>query len=498
MAAPGWLSRVKPATAGRILTLTVIGAMAADPVVDPDSFWHVATGKFIARTRSIPKTDPFSWTAPGRKWIAHEWLIETVFAGLHALGGWPALVLYAIVTITASWAVVGRTCRRLGATNGVANVVTVIAAVSCLNTWGARPQMLSMFFGALFADLMVAAWQGRPKVLWWCVPITLMWCNAHGGYMFGLSMLVLFACGVVAEHVVRRVLPGLRSEASTPDRSLLVTSWLALVASLAISLVNPNGVEGFLYPFSYLGDNASTRYIEEWFAPVIGKAQWWPFFGLLAVAVLVCWAGRRRLPIYAVGGMVIYGTLGVQSVRNITQFSFFAAPFVASSLSRGLAAVRARSAQPTRNADAAALRTVLPVAGVLSALGIALTSLSGLTPSANASAQAAEFPVAATTYLRAHPTMNLYNKYDWGGYLILNAKQPVGIDGRPDMYGDAFVDRYVATWNLRDGWEKDLDRATVKSILAKVDEPITAKLRTQSNRWKVAYEDRQAVLFVRK
>ena len=93
--------------------------------------------------------------------------------------------------------------------------------------------------------------------------------------------------------------------------------------------------------------------------------------------------------------------------------------------------------------------------------------------------------------------MNLYNTYDWGGYLILNARQPVGIDGRPDMYGDDFVDRYVATWNLAPGWEKRLDEANVKSVLAKVNEPIAEKLRARSSEWTVAYKDQQAILFTR-
>ena len=495
-APPRWLSRVTPATAGTTLLLTAIAASAATPVVDPDVFWHVATGEWMLKHHRIPKTDPFSWTAPGRKWIAHEWLTEILFGALHRLGGWPALVLYAVVVITASWAIVARTCRRLGAGTAWTNVITGVAALSCLHTWGARPQMLSLFFGAIFADLVVQAWQGRARVLMWCAPIMLVWCNMHGGYMFGISMLLLFIGGLIGDAVLRRLWSTRRSDVAV-NASLVRWSVGSLIAVIAVSLVNPNGIKGFLYPFSYLGNNASTRYIEEWFSPTFNRLQWWPFFIMLIVAAAASWKLRRTAPTYAVGGMAIYGALGVQSVRNITQFSFFAAPFLAAALTRASVAARAhRPAGGSKNPGAFA--AVLPMGALIGSAAIAVIGLAALTPPANANAQAKEFPAGATTYLSAHPTTNLFNQYDWGGYLIWRLDQPVGIDGRPDMYGDTFVDRYVATWNAQPGWERHIVDANVQSVLGLPNAPLVTKLRAQSKNWKVVYEDRRSVLLVRR
>ncbi len=496
---PRWLTRVRPATAGRALVLTAIAAAAADPVVDPDAFWHLATGKLILKTGEIPKVDPFSWTAPGRSWIAHEWLTELLFATLYNIGRWPALVAYAIVTITLSWAIVAGTCRRLGASTGWTNAVTLFAALSCLHTWGARPQMLSLLFGAIYADLFVRAWQGRPKLLWWCTPIMLVWCNAHGGYMFGITLLLLFCCGLAAERITLRVFPSMRVGVANVSAGLLRHSFFALAATIAISLINPNGIDGFLYPFSYLGDNASTRYIEEWFSPTFARLQWWPFFALLAIAAVSIVKLRRSIPIYAVVGMAIYGALGIQSVRNITQFSFFAAPFLALALTHASNAVRAANAanKPPASLSPGSVSAVLPMAALLSALGIGVLGIINLSPQATANAQARDFPVAAAAYLQANPTTNLYNQYDWGGYLIWALKQPIGIDGRPDMYGDDFVDRYVATWNTQSGWEQDIERANVRSVLGRPDAPLVTQLRARTTEWRVVFEDRQAVVLVK-
>lgn len=479
--------------------LTAIASAAADPVVDPDAFWHLETGKLILKSREIPMTDPFSWTAPGRKWIAHEWLTEVLFALLHAVGRWPALVAYAVVTITVSWAIVASTCRRLGASPGWTNAITLFAALSCLHTWGARPQMLSLLFGAIYADLFVRAWQGRPKLLWWCVPIMLLWCNAHGGYMFGITLIVLFWCGLIAERIAAHLWPSMRDGVAEISPALLRTAFVVLTATIGISLANPNGIDGFIYPFTYLGDNASTRYVEEWFSPTFSRLQWWPFFALLGIASMAVWKLRKTMPIYAVVGMAIYGALGVQSVRNITQFSFFAAPFLTLALTKASEAVRtlSKATDRTRSKSPGTVSAVLPMAALLSALGIGALGLANLAPHATAQAQANEFPAAAATFLQANPSKNLYNQYDWGGYLIWRLKQPVGVDGRPDMYGDAFVDRYVATWNAQRGWEADIAKADVRSVLGRPDAPLITKLRARTEIWRVAYEDRQAVLLVK-
>ena len=50
---------------------------------------------------------------------------------------------------------------------------------------------------------------------------------------------------------------------------------------------------------------------------------------------------------------------------------------------------------------------------------------------------------AAVEFLRAHPESGaIYNDYGWGGYLIwkLYPQRKVYIDGRADVYGDAFME----------------------------------------------------------
>src|SRR5437867_7535908 len=70
---------------GRLACLAVlvyVAAVAIRPLNANDLFWHLAAGRHILDTGSIPRTDPFSFASDGGEWIDHEWLWQV---GAHAL-----------------------------------------------------------------------------------------------------------------------------------------------------------------------------------------------------------------------------------------------------------------------------------------------------------------------------------------------------------------------------------------------------------------------------
>src|SRR5207245_3074931 len=54
--------------------MAVIFTLAAQPITDPDFWWHLKTGQYIVETRTIPHTDIFSTLRFGSEWVTHEWL----------------------------------------------------------------------------------------------------------------------------------------------------------------------------------------------------------------------------------------------------------------------------------------------------------------------------------------------------------------------------------------------------------------------------------------
>jgi hypothetical protein len=49
------------------LTIVILGlfGMAVRNVLDPDVWWHLKTGEYIAAHRAVPHADPFSYTRAG-------------------------------------------------------------------------------------------------------------------------------------------------------------------------------------------------------------------------------------------------------------------------------------------------------------------------------------------------------------------------------------------------------------------------------------------------
>src|SRR3990170_5651984 len=85
--------------AGVYLLLLVLGPRL---LADPDTYSHIALGRWIMEHRALPDGDPFSHTMRGAHWVAFEWLSQLVYANAYALGGWVAVVAVAAVAAAAA------------------------------------------------------------------------------------------------------------------------------------------------------------------------------------------------------------------------------------------------------------------------------------------------------------------------------------------------------------------------------------------------------------
>ncbi|HIK10948.1 MAG TPA: hypothetical protein IGS52_11875, partial [Oscillatoriaceae cyanobacterium M33_DOE_052] len=91
-----------------------------------------------------------------------------------------------------------------------------------------------------------------------------------------------------------------------------------------------------------------------------------------------------------------------------------------------------------------------------------------LQPATITQAEAASLPLGAVRYLREQrPAGPMFNSYNWGGYLIwaLYPDYRVFVDGRTDLYDDAFLRDYLKVALVRPGWEAVVERYDVRLIV---------------------------------
>ena len=109
---------------------------------------------------------------------------------------------------------------------------------------------------------------------------------------------------------------------------------------------------------------------------------------------------------------------------------------------------------------------------------------------------AEKMPVQAVEVVKErHYTGALFNDYDWGGFLIWNLREPVSMDGRAALYGDAAIDRSRATWSGGAKWASDPDLQSAGVVIAPDGAALTQLLRTDA-RFELTYEDKVAAVFV--
>src|SRR5438270_9205041 len=169
MAAPaGALRRVTSAVLLRWLLFTAVFSLAAVPPVDPDLWWHLANGRLMLATRSIPHVDVYSFSAAGHPWVMHEWLADLGMYLLYQAGGLAVLVGIFAGVVTAAAVCLYLLLRRSGLSSTAASALTLVGVLAGSTAWGARPQLLNVLFCGLLLLGLMAYRAGRLRA--WMLP----------------------------------------------------------------------------------------------------------------------------------------------------------------------------------------------------------------------------------------------------------------------------------------------------------------------------------------
>ena len=412
------------------LALAVLAARM--PVLTPDVWWHLATGRLVADS-GIPHTDPFSYTLAGRTWTAHEWLADVISFGVHATTGLVGLVLLRglllAAAFTAAYAV-----ARLQAPVLLALALLVPAAYASQRNWLDRPQLWSFLLTPLLLWILERH-RLRPDRLVYALPLLFaLWVNLHGGFMLGLTLLLLW---ILCEAMGR-----------WQERSSGSMRRLALVglASLLATLANPNGFAGAVYPLHYVGAGLGATLQEEQ-AGRLDSPYAWVHLGLvlsLWTCFLLRW--RRTPPAHIALGVGLgclslprLGTLALPfaAERHAPLFLLLGTPLLAFQLG-ALVGPAARARMAALQAHGASRWAWSAATAALALLAAVLVAALPRDGSPEARLLPGRYPVAAARWLEANSLPgNMINPYRWGGYLAfaLAPRYKVWIDSRGDLYG---------------------------------------------------------------
>jgi hypothetical protein len=478
-----------------LLHLVVVWRLRADSILgDPGTGWHLVTGRYILETMSIPSHDIFSYTAAGKEWITDYWLFEILSATIERLGGLPLYGAVCALIYGAIPVLLLRRMLRMGTGLVPAVVLTLMAYMVLTSHALARPHIVTYLLFALVLERLDRVQRGElsPRALWWIPPVTVVWCNMHGGFVAGLTLVGIFTLVAALRW---------RFFHDTDDRRRAIAFGVLLGAMALATLCNPVGTRLHLSILDQINPK-SAGYFIEWQSPnfLSGGVPMKTFerLVLLLVALLAC---RRRVVSWVECALLLFFLdQALHSVRHMNLFAIVAAPIIARELSFILDDLvpRAQARIARLAAQQEMLRSHLlyfPLIGV----GFAALAVAGATPLPTTLDLQLSKPAAE--FIRDHIDRfdRIFNTDDMGGPLIYGfwPRLKVFIDDRFFVYGDDFViHKYVPLYYAQPGWDEVLREYAVTAAVVTAKTACDTLLRTSSE-WELEYTDDKTSVFFR-
>jgi hypothetical protein len=294
--------------------------------------------------------------------------------------------------------------------------------------------------------------------------LMLVWANLHASFAFGLVMIPFFALEALIQE---------------RDRKWALLNWgLFALVSLAVTLVNPSGVQGLLYAFQ-VSSMKILPLINEWRPSSLSKDPL--FFAMTAIAAVAIVLRKPRLSVPRLLLIAALFYLALTHARHQALFGIVSLLLVAPSLGHW---GTAEDEFPRGAAITLAVGLLL-----ISAIRLVAPMPHRDTPVYPGAAIASVPPA-----LRSQPVLNAY---DFGGALILHGVAPF-IDGRADMYGDEHTaEAYAIERGDAQEFNAAVERWGIRWTILHPGERLVSVL-DRDPAWRRAYADKYAVIHVRK
>src|SRR3989344_545159 len=504
------------------LSLTLAFLLTLRSPRDPDLGWHLRNGEDILKF-GVPRGDSYSYTMPGYPWISHERLTDVLlYLGSHYWGLLFLVVLFALIAV-AAYLLASRVSRVSWPATVLTTLIAILVAYPIV---GVRPQLITLL--GLAAILWILfRWREKPenKLIFWLIPLMLIWVNLHGGFMAGLILMGAFGVFELAKYIWKRsgrhpklqnCHPGSTGQGPSSDsgsrpgfqiesgmtkgagflsaKELWQLVWVGLLSG-AVTLVNPYTWRVYEEFVRTVFNDLVKSNISEWLPVDLGSVNGFNlliYAILLAIFVLMSWRKMDGTKIF-IG--IVFFVISISSWRNMPLFPLVALPLLGDAVAVLLpAGIRYYT------------RSVWIGFALLIGVGYYgyVQSLSVVPLSTNQESlfRAAGYPVGAVQYIKEHHLPgNLFNEYGWGGYLIWQLpEKPVFIDGRMAIWQTPTQNLFKEYTSLSVEDEPTtaiLNKYKADLILIKKQSQFAQYFLRNSDGWEALYQDNNCWLFGR-
>jgi hypothetical protein len=417
-----------------LLSIFIVGFLSIlMPIGDPDFFWHIATGRWIFQNKTLPSEDPFSFTTPkvlelrDQAILKGYWLSQVLYYVIYLIGGWNGIIFLRILVV---FLLIFFLIKRREAELNIHLLVVFLSMFVVLNHYFLdRPQVFSFLFFAVLLYLIDTIRKARASTIHYIsMPLLMtLWANMHGAYILGQFVIFIY---LVSENIKPEPLR---------SKELRLFSFISII-SIATSFINPLLYKTLPATFQFMKTSYFTENIIEYSSTIIGffKLNLYIllFYWLIAFLTLSALLYRIIHKDIDLADIVITGILlyfSFTQIRYVAFFIIWSVPLVSNFLNSLL--------------KEGSLKRFITGFSTLSILFLELYTSGRLVKNLSSFYDgnwiSLQYPAEMARFIKAEGLKgNMYNFYDWGGYLIweLGPERKVFIDGR------GLHSRIFATW----------------------------------------------------
>ncbi|RJQ38458.1 hypothetical protein C4559_01575 [Candidatus Microgenomates bacterium] len=393
---------------------------------------HLIMGEIILKTFSVPNVNLFSYTYPNFPFINSHWFSEVIFYLIFKLFSSNGLSLLTLITVLSSFYLIFKVSLKKAHIIPI-SIISLLYFRVLFERTDIRPEIFSFLFLSIFITILYKNRKNFTRWIFILPFIELIWVNTHIYFPIGIAVLGLF------------FIDGIIINRKKIYCRYIGISLVTLAASSFAALLNPNFINGALYPFHVfqnygyqIEENQNIFFLESLFAkPTI------PFFKISVIFLFITllFSFKKSRPIDLLLSL-FFTYLGATAVRNFPLFVFgtfvpfaFNLSFIFESLSR----VFFKETPSRRSLLASTIKIFLIVTIILQINQIGTNKKIGFGEEIGAR-NAADF------FLENNLKGPIFNNFDIGSYLDYRFynKEKVFVDGRPEAYPVSFFqDTYI-------------------------------------------------------
>ncbi len=485
-----------------IIALLLILIIAVRTPLETDMWWHLRAGEETLRNGEVYSVDTFSFTREGAEWINHSWLSQVVMFLTFQAGSYYGLSIWVGLCAVLSMLFV---YLQMKGHPLLRSFVLLFAAVVSSVVWSPRPQIHSLVLFSLLGYLIFQYKRTKKYgYLIGALPVFILWGNLHGGYVLGIILMGSIIVGELFNKVLLKEFPD-----NLNWRQISIFG-IFLLGSFLVVLINPFGLDMWRIPFNTVGVETLQNVISEWASPDFHQAFQQPMLWMLLGVLSLMSLSNKSVDGSELMPLIVFSWAALTARRNFGPFAIVAAPI----FSKYLAALiddwlsRAKQQIPwvdrilenskKSNKDLKpGFKNLINIVIIsLLVTGVCWKIIDVNNKEFVLEAERGIFPVDAVAWLESSDiTGNMFNDYNWGGYLIWHLRDnPVFVDGRTDLFGDEILNEWKQVLQGANGWQEVLHRENISAILIRNE--------NQNNRhfleegWVKVFEDDLSILLI--